>query len=236
MSFVAEFAVVSPILQDARAAVPEMEYDTEDFQVMRNGDQQFVFWADGDDFETFEAGLDADPTAADYCSLAEVGDRRLYRVTLTEAAIEYLTCPLATELDITFLDVTVNSEESRVRARIPNRAALSAYRDTCRERDLPFRLLGIHDEDDAGEHGYGVTPRQREVLLHALDAGYFRVPRQTTLVEMAAELDVSDQALSACIRRGQGNLVRNALGRDVATRVVDHPTRGSSPPCTRGSR
>ncbi len=220
MSFVVEFAVVSPIMQDARAAVPEMEYDTEDFQVMRNGDQQFVFWADGDDFETFEAGLDADPTAADYCSLSEVGDRRLYRVTLTETGIEYLTYPLATELDITFLDVTVNSEESRVRARIPNRAALSAYRDACRERDLPFRLLGIHDEDDAGdadERGYGLTPRQREVLLHALEAGYFRVPRQTTLLEMAAELGVSDQALSACIRRGQGNLVRNALDRDVAT-------------------
>ncbi|MFC7079793.1 helix-turn-helix domain-containing protein [Halorussus caseinilyticus] len=219
MSFVAEFVVSSPILRETRKVVPEMTFETEDVRRMPDSSQKFVFWASGDDFDAFESGVEDDPTVADYCLLADLGDRRLYRVTLSESVAERMTHSVAVERDITFLDVTADTTESRVRARVPNRDALCAYRDACREMGFPFRLVGIYDESETNADGqqYGVTTPQREALVCALAAGYFDVPRRTTLTELAEDLGISDQALSARLRRGQASLVENALDGDAAT-------------------
>jgi hypothetical protein len=217
MSFVAEFTVSSPILRETRRAVPEMTFETEDVRQTADDEQKYVFWASGDDFETFERAVDSDPTAAEYSLLASLGDQRLYRVTISESAAGSLTHEVAAEEDVTFLDVTADADESKIRALVPSREALVAYRDACRERQLSFRLVGIYDESEGDSAGreFGVTPRQREALVTALESGYFEVPRETTLSEMAAELGISDQALSARLRRGQTNLVRQTLTGDA---------------------
>ncbi|MFC4448071.1 helix-turn-helix domain-containing protein [Halorussus aquaticus] len=213
MSFVAEFSVRYPILREARACVPGIELETEDVRQTPDGRQRFVFWASGDDFEAFESGVEADATATEYSVLGDSGERRLYRVTLSESAGERTTHSVAAKHDIVFLDVTADSEETRIRARVPDRDALFAFRDACRERDLAFRLVGIYDGggETADGRQYDVTASQREALVHALDAGYFDVPRRTTLSELADDLGISDQALSARLRRGQTGLVRSTL-------------------------
>ncbi|WP_276301726.1 helix-turn-helix domain-containing protein [Halorussus lipolyticus] len=213
MSLVVEFAVESPILRDARRAVPDMEFQIEDVRQMPDGEHEYAFWADGDDFEAFEEAVAADPTATDYTRLVDVGDRRLYRATLSKSAAEWTTRSVAAKHDVTVLDVTADDTESRVQARVPDRAALVAYRDAFRERDLTFRLLGVYDREDDPTDGkrYGITAPQREALVRALEAGYFDVPRRTTLSKLADDLGISEQVLSARLRRGQTNLVRNAL-------------------------
>jgi predicted DNA binding protein len=45
----------------------------------------------------------------------------------------------------------------------------------------------------------------------ALRHGYFDTPRETTLEELAVELDISRQALSERIRRGNERLLRQSL-------------------------
>lgn len=216
MSLVVEFAVESPILRDARRAVPDMEFQIEDVRQMSDGEHEYVFWADSDDFEAFEEAIGTDPTATDYTRLVDVGDRRLYRVTLSGAAAKWTTRSVAGKHDITVLDVTADATESQVRVRVPDRAALFAYRDAFGERNLPFRLLGVYDREDDATDGerYGITAPQREALVRALEAGYFDVPRRTTLSKLADDLGISDRALSARLRRGQTNLVRNALDAD----------------------
>lgn len=216
MSLVAEFTVSSPILRVTRSAVPDMEFEAEDVRQTTEEGQKYVFWASGDDFDVFEEALADDPTADDYNLLVDIGDRRLYRVTLSAAAAERTTHETAAKYDITFLDVTADATESRIRARVPDREALFAYRDAFREKNLPFRLIGIYDRagENADADQYGITAPQREALVRALEAGYFDVPRRITLSQLADDLGISDQALSARLRRGQTNLVQNALDGD----------------------
>lgn len=52
-----------------------------------------------------------------------------------------------------------------------------------------------------------LTPIQRETLVRAFEAGYFEVPRQTTLVELSEQFDVSRQAVTNRLRRAVRNLV-----------------------------
>lgn len=52
-----------------------------------------------------------------------------------------------------------------------------------------------------------LTERQREVLLAALQLGYYDTPREATLTEVAEALDVSKATCSDVLHRAEGNLV-----------------------------
>lgn len=66
------------------------------------------------------------------------------------------------------------------------------------------------DEDEASTQ-FGVTDPQREVLLLALERGYYTVPRNASLSDLAGDLGISSQAASERLRRGTQTLVANTL-------------------------
>lgn len=218
MSLIAEYELSNPILRDARRAVPDLRFQVEDEQLSLSEFPKLVFWAagDADDLEAFEAVLPDDPTVEDVERLADLEGRRLYRVSLTEAGAVGMTYQDAVELGITFLDIRAEGGPLRYRAQVPSRETLLTYQDRCRERGLSFRLLGLYEGEPSAADRYGVTDRQREVLCTALEQGYFAVPRETSLEELATELEVSGQALSAVLRRGQANLLRHTLAAEDA--------------------
>lgn len=63
---------------------------------------------------------------------------------------------------------------------------------------------------------YGLTPKQRETLVTALELGYFDVPQRSTMEDVAEEVGVSQQAVSKRLRHGHSNLITSAL-------TVSHP-------------
>jgi hypothetical protein len=60
------------------------------------------------------------------------------------------------------------------------------------------------------DHGFApsLTSDQREVLLEALDRGYFDVPRRATIGEVAAAVDTTDVEASERLRQGMGTILR----------------------------
>lgn len=76
---------------------------------------------------------------------------------------------------------------------------------------------------------------QREALQVALEAGYFDVPRNATLVELVEELDVSDSAVSRRLRRALSTLLDGTMQDETpsdpgqSTDRSDHRS-GSRPP------
>ncbi|WP_263654245.1 helix-turn-helix domain-containing protein [Halomicrobium urmianum] len=50
--------------------------------------------------------------------------------------------------------------------------------------------------------------------MTAYHAGYFEVPRATTLADVADDLDISRNAASARLRRGHRNLLASTLVHD----------------------
>lgn len=216
MSLIAEFELSNPIIRETRRAVPDVVVEVEDEQLSADDPPRLVIWVAGerDDLERFEAHLPDDPSIEGFEKLAEVDDRKLYRITLSETGDVGMTYVDAVDLGITFLEIRGSGAGVRYRAQVPSREALFAYFEACRDRGLSLRLVGLYqsERDERGESK--VTPRQREVLRTALERGYFDVPRQVTLEELADELEISDQALSALVRRGLTNHLRDTLAEE----------------------
>lgn len=219
MSLIAEYELSNPILQETRRALPDLLFSVEDEHLSAEEVPKLVFWMQGpeEDLEQFEELFPDDPTVESHERLADLGQRRLYRMTLSEAGLVGMTYLEAIELGITFLDIRGSGKGIHYRAQIPSRETLSAYQQLCEDRELNFRLVSLYRGEGAGGDSYGVTTRQREVLRTALEAGYFDVPRQATLEDLAEEFGISGQALSALLRRGQANLLRRTIATDLDT-------------------
>ncbi|WP_266077986.1 helix-turn-helix domain-containing protein [Haladaptatus caseinilyticus] len=211
MDFIAEFDISTPILRETRNAVPGLVVDVEDLQLRSGKSPILVCWVECDDFEIIDEMLPTDPTVEGFEILATSNDRRLYRVALSEEGEASLVYPAAIEYGITFLEVKVIDGNTHISARIPDRGVLSSFRKSMEERDVSFRLKRIYRTDDADDTAYGVTDRQREILLYAAENGFFEIPRKITLGEIAAEFDISDQAASTLCRRGLTNLLDHTL-------------------------
>lgn len=99
----------------------------------------------------------------------------------------------------------------------PDRKRLSAAHETIENAGIDPRITRITDVDavDDGPSTSPLTRTQYETLATAHELGYFDVPRQVTLEELAEELEVSHQALSERLRRSHETLVRTQLHESV---------------------
>lgn len=222
MTYVVHINIGQPIGQEALQAVPDMVLHVEDVRLLPEGECKFIYWASGDDFETYEDALINDPTIASYTCLTDLQDRRLYRITLSTEGRHHTLHQMALEQDIVARSITMTAERVEFLGRLPSRDSLASLRDACRERDRDFELLRLYEEKPSENDGgyntrYGVTEAQREALLAALENEYFSVPRQATMEDIADSLGISTSALSTRLRRGQQTLLRNTLGQRTST-------------------
>lgn len=89
---------------------------------------------------------------------------------------------------------------------------LSALRSELDDRGLDYRLdrvRGANVDDDV------LTAHQREVLEAAIDAGYYEQPREVSLTELAAALDMAKSTLSGVLRRAEAALARAYVDDDT---------------------
>jgi predicted DNA binding protein len=80
---------------------------------------------------------------------------------------------------------------------------------------LSFRMGHLRDAEGWGHDSLGsvaLPPDQRTAMRAALDHGYYRTPREITLDDLAAELDVPRSTLSYRLRRAEERLVSGYLG------------------------
>ena len=208
MSVIVEFSLAPEHLSFAPtlSTAPSVELDIE--QEYAHSALPVVFcWVRGEDLDTFEEALADDGTVADIEQFAESGDRRLYRARLTGAA-PVVTYDAWIELGAARLDMHYADDRWHTRMRFPDRVALSEFRDFCDAHVLEFRLTKLyHADPERGPAQDRPTTCQRETLRLAHERGYFEIPREATLADLANELDVSDQAVSERLRRGCGQLV-----------------------------
>ena len=214
MSVIAEFTLDPTRLSFATAlsADSTVEIEVEREYGTRSAMPVVFCWAHGDDLDGFERLLTEDETVTDVHRVSDAGDRRLYRLRLTGVA------PVVTYdswIDLGAARFEMRYADGRWRARMcfPDREALAAFREFCLDRDLDFRLNRLYDSDPArGPSRERLTNRQREALRLAHEGGYFGIPREMMLGDIAAELDISNQAASERLRRGCGRLVGDHFG------------------------
>jgi predicted DNA binding protein len=69
--------------------------------------------------------------------------------------------------------------------------------------------LGEYDRRRAPETV--LTDRQREVVVTATELGYYDVPRDATVADVAAELDITDSTVSAHLRKAEAAVMGEVL-------------------------
>jgi len=219
MGLIGRAEVGPPPGQNALESVPDMELLFEDIRSRGDEPWKMIVWAMGDDFEKYESALTLDPTIDTYACLIKLPEERLYRLRLSDEGQHQTVHSISVEHDITIIRLTATAEREEILARFPSRDAVVQLREACLERGRRFELLNLYEEksvkhDGGFESRYGITSGQKEALLTALEKGYFNVPRETTMDEIAEELSISTSALSTRLRRGQQALLLHTLAQD----------------------
>ena len=175
---------------------------------------QYLRVTDSEDREAFADATRSHP-----------GVRRLTAIDREPTGYYHITwhnpppCPAVYRSDLVVERMKGTPEGWSFPLRAGNSEALQSLQVDCREQDAPFqvdRLDRSAEGIDAGSatDAYGLTAKQRTVLMTAIEAGFFAIPRETTLAELAEELDISDQAVSDHLRRAQRNVLRATVLAD----------------------
>jgi predicted DNA binding protein len=213
MSLIAEMRLTSPELPliGSLSAVPNMQLRVEQ-AIAEHPEQPILFlWASGDDFTALERSFKSDSSITEFILLEDAGERRLYRVQISKQA-DVVMYPTDIAVGASRLAVTATARGLDVRMRFPDRDALCQFRDICGEQDICLSLRGLYEGSDSSARGrYGLSSKQQRTLRRASESGYYRVPRETGLDDLADDLDISRQAVSERLRRGTDVLIQNTF-------------------------
>lgn len=153
--------------------------------------------------------LEADPSVADIDILADFDDERFYRMAWTDHT--QIIGHMLVEQNATIQRATASEGRWHFRVLFPERSGLSAAYDYAEEHGFSLDIARVYDVDAVRRVRFELTDSQHEALTEAFERGYYTVPRNINQSELAAELDVSHQAISERLRRATHDLIKNAL-------------------------
>lgn len=171
-------------------------------------------WVSGDS-DQFERAMDDSQGASTYSVVDRQDGRVLYRVRWGDALTDLLS--IFTDTNAAVLEARA-SDRWYFTVRFPDDTSVTQFHERTQEQGygLDLHRLGRSSDDrsDAGD-AYGLTPEQREALVRAVDNGYFAIPRQSTLDDIADEFGISNQAASERLRRATETVLQAALTQDL---------------------
>lgn len=218
MSVILEFTVDGDQFSLGRvlSGPPDMQLELE--RIIPTGPAVLPFvWATGKAFDAFEEKVRDSPLVRGLIELDRVDDSALYRIEWEDPGDDLIAGIAAA--DATVLEAR-GDDGWQFRLRFPDHEGLSSFYDYCTENDISIHVERTYTlSAEAGRRRrFDLSREQREALVLALRRGYFATPSEATLEELAAELDISPQALSNRIRRGTEQVLEKALRSSLADR------------------
>lgn len=170
-----------------------------------------LFWVEGGEREALEKTLQSDPLTQDVHILTEVDGQYLFEIKWSPE-IDHLVQPLlATDAEVLTAEGTVNAWEFRL--QFPTQQALTDFLTQCRDHDVAIELRRLYNPT-LPEKGGQLTEDQYEIIATAYERGFWNIPRNSTLEDLAAEFEISGNSASQRLRRGISTLVANTLFSD----------------------
>lgn len=173
----------------------------------------YLFSIQTDDFERFETGLDRDHTIDTFERVVELGTEVVYRFEY-DAEATLFSEAIA---DVNGVSLAWNNDDAPWTGCVwpPDREALAPLWEYASDHDNTVSLQRVSDHAGSGESN-NLTEAQRDALLRALEMGYFGEPREASLIEVAAELGISQPAAGGRLRRGIRGLLVSTVANDTA--------------------
>lgn len=194
----------------ATGSIPESHIELE--QIVPIGDGIIpYFWATAADFDAFESSVRDHETVDRLELVADVEDRRLYRV-YWETMGGFVSA--LSESDATILEGH-GSDPWSFQLLFPTRAHATQFRERCAEERITFDVRRISElSDRVSNPAFNLTDEQHEALRLAIGRGYYSIPREVTLAELAGEVGISQQAMSERLRRGTAKVLVQVIEDD----------------------
>jgi predicted DNA binding protein len=168
------------------------------------------FWVRNVPVNRVRATLEAQGALKSFSVVDDLGKQGLVRA-IWDPDVEGVFTGIV-EKDLTLLSATGTQEEWRFEFRAESPDQIGAFQQYCADHGINIKLIRLHGvggEDATGQ--YSLTSEQREALLVAFNCGYFEFPRETTLDELATELEIARQSFADRLRRGYKNLIGDTL-------------------------
>lgn len=168
-------------------------------------------WLCDPDVETVIEALEREAGVESVTPLDRYPDRALVRVRWHDFASPFFD--VLADTGVRLVEATGTSEGWKATITCADEATLASFYERCRERGIAVDLQMVNSAHfEATGATETLSPVQREILETAFEAGYFEIPREATVADLAARLDRSEQAVSEGLRRG----LANYLGATVA--------------------
>ena len=208
MSVLLSFSIDAEAFELGRvlAVPPGMSVELE--RMVPTGSMVVPFvWATGPDHEGFAEGVRAHPAVESLTVLDRFGEKGLYRLDWQEAPTDLVT---AIQRSGAAVLGARGGRRWEFRLRFSETEQVPRFHSMVREAGLPINIEQTQPLSD-DEDTYGLSEKQRHALTIAVERGYFASPSEVKLDELADELDITRQALSKRIRRGNEKILQRAL-------------------------
>ncbi|AHF99609.1 bacterio-opsin activator [Halostagnicola larsenii XH-48] len=216
MTTIAEITITAAdfALADTCQSNPDLELRVE--SVAGEGKHPMTLvWFSSCDREAVESALADDSTVTDFKQLltSSDGTERLYRLEYDSNVTERCECVF--EYDGSILDAKVSDGQWTLRLLFPRRESLSSAIEAIEGFDVTVDVRRMVEADRNAdlEASAALTEPQREAIAEAYRQGYYDVPREISLEELARELNISHQALSERLRRANRVLAGEQLNQ-----------------------
>lgn len=211
MSIVAHFSVPADALALDRAlsAVPEMRLEVERLATHSREWVMPFTWATGDDFEAFESALAEDPTVREWSVAENFDETRLYQIQWVETVAELVD--EIVDQHGTILEASATGREWSLKVRFTDQSQVERFQSYFEERGVSFSVRRLTHPSTPRQAAFGLTDEQRETLVAAQKEGYYRIPREISVADLAEQFGISSNSISQRLRRGCDALIRSTL-------------------------
>lgn len=213
MSVIADFSLDAGefVLDHTVTTVPDVDLEVE--RMVAHADDgltpYFRVVRSEETFDAFEAALREDETVTDIHTLETFEGERFYRAHWRNGIDTLMEALRETEGSVLYAVFEAGAWELRM--LFANRESLSSFYDLLDE-ELSLDLVRVFERSNTATYGeFDLTGDQRDALVTAFERGYFAVPKETTIEDVAEVLEISPQAVSQRLRRGHANLIGSTL-------------------------
>lgn len=147
-------------------------------------------------------------------SIHSLGDSAVIEVTAPE-----LDAVFARYARESFVDGPIEVADDHVKLTfVATQSVITALQTELRESldggniDCTIRSLNAYDGD--ADPTDRLTSRQREVMRHAYEAGYYEIPRRTSSETLATQLGIDKSTVLEHLQRAENNVVAGLFGED----------------------
>lgn len=193
-----------------------VEIETVPVAAPGDGDVMPFLWGRASDLEALHRWLEEDASTESVECLSRNDNYSLYRVTW-EPRVRSIVSVLF-QVRGTLLGARAQEEHWMFRAIFPEHDTVSKTYGNSHENGIDLsirRVRRVNESPDRGHGRFGLSEKQLEALTAALEKGYYEVPRDVTMEELADDLGISDQALSERLRRANHEILSEVVREPV---------------------